>query len=68
MDNIYFELLKVNNQDISNRQHVQSILKKQTDLKAGICPRRGGKLIGRTDKYGLFYGRENYVTLFVYYF
>ena len=27
MDNIYFELLKVNNQDISNRQHVQSILK-----------------------------------------
>lgn len=60
MDNIYFELLKANNQDISNSQHVQSILKTQSDLKAGICPRCGGKLIEKMGKYDLFYGCENY--------
>lgn len=46
--------------DITNREHVKNIRNTQKDLKNGICPRCGGKLVERNGKYGKFYGCSSY--------
>lgn len=38
----------------------QKIAQKNFKLANGICPRCGGKLVGRQGKYGFFYGCSNY--------
>ena len=60
MDEIYNELLKINNTEISNKEHIENIKKTQVEIKQGICPRCGGKLVERNGQYGTFYGCSNY--------
>jgi len=60
MDDIYKTLIEAGNHNISNREHVKNIAQTQIDLKKGICPRCGGKLILKKGQYGEFYGCENY--------
>lgn len=49
---------------VSDRQHVKSLRTAAREVNAtinsGICPKCGGHLIGRTGKYGTFYGCSNY--------
>lgn len=59
MDEIYNKLLAANNQ-MKNKTHVQNIRQTQAELREGICPRCGGKLIEREGKYGKFFGCSNY--------
>ncbi|MBO5888960.1 MAG: NERD domain-containing protein [Clostridia bacterium] len=59
MDIIYNKLLSASSK-ITNSQHIQSIKNTQTELKLGICPRCGGKLVEREGKYGVFIGCSNY--------
>lgn len=59
MDDIYNKLINAQS-NISNKEHVNNIRKTQEDLKEGICPRCGGKLVERNGKYGNFYGCSNY--------
>ena len=59
MDSIYNKLLSANNQ-MKNKEHVQNIRQTQAELREGICPRCGGKLIEREGKYGKFLGCANY--------
>lgn len=60
MDEIYNELLKINNTQISKKEHIENIKKTQEEIRQGICPRCGGKLIERNSQYGKFYGCSNY--------
>ena len=60
MEHIYLTLLNSANKDITNREHVKNIKQTQKELKEGICPRCGGKLVEKTGKYGVFYGCDNY--------
>lgn len=60
MDYIYSTLSKSSNKSITNKDHVKNIMQTQKELRAGICPRCGGKLIEKSGKYGSFYGCENY--------
>ncbi len=59
MDAIYNKLLSANIQ-MKNKEHVQNIRQTQAELREGICPRCGGKLIEREGKYGKFLGCSNY--------
>ena len=59
MDLIYSKLLEANNQ-MKNKEHVQNIRQTQAELREGICPRCGGKLVEREGKYGKFFGCSNY--------
>lgn len=59
MDNIKTTLLN-NASDMSNREHVKNIKKTQKELKEGICPRCGGKLVEKEGQYGKFWGCSNY--------
>ena len=59
MDEIYNKLLTANNQ-MKNKEHVQNIRQTQAELREGICPRCGGKLVEREGKYGKFFGCSNY--------
>ena len=59
MDEIYNKLLVANNQ-MKNKEHVQNIRQTQAELREGICPRCGGKLVEREGKYGKFLGCSNY--------
>ena len=59
MDKIYDSILRSVG-DITNREHVKNIRNTQKDLKNGICPRCGGKLVERNGKYGKFYGCSSY--------
>ena len=49
---------------VSDRQHVKNLRTAAREVNAtinsGICPKRGGHLIGRNGKYGTFYGCSNY--------
>ena len=60
IENIYVKLINSSNKNISNRQHVKNIRNTQRELKEGLCPRCGGKLISKSGKYGPFFGCENY--------
>lgn len=46
--------------NLTEREHVKSIKKMQNDIREGICPRCGGKLVLRKGKNGDFYGCSNY--------
>lgn len=59
MDKIYNKLLSANNQ-MKNKEHVKNIRQTQAELREGICPRCGGKLVEREGKYGKFFGCSNY--------
>jgi len=59
MDRIYEKLISANNK-MTNREHVKNIKQTQQELKQGICPRCGNKLVEREGQYGKFYGCSNY--------
>jgi hypothetical protein len=59
MDDIYNKLVRANN-PMKNIEHIQNIRKNQVQLRNGICPRCGGKLVGRNGRYGKFFGCSNY--------
>ena len=59
MKKIYCQLIE-SKEDISNRKHLKNIKKTQKQLKKGICPRCGNKLIERQSIYGNFLGCSNY--------
>lgn len=60
MDKIFNILVNEHQKDISTREHVRNIRATQKELKEGVCPRCGGKLIEKKGKYGSFYGCANY--------
>lgn len=55
-----YEALNLSRAKITRQEHVDNILKQRYDLKHGICPRCGGKLVLRNGKYGEFWGCSNY--------
>lgn len=59
MDIIYNKLLNASS-GITNSQHLKNIKNTQSELRLGICPRCGGKLVEREGKYGVFMGCSNY--------
>ncbi len=59
MDQIYAKLIEANNK-MKNREHVKNIKHTQQELKQGICPRCGNKLVEREGQYGKFYGCSDY--------
>ncbi|MBR6410316.1 MAG: NERD domain-containing protein [Clostridia bacterium] len=59
MNLIYNKLLNSASK-ITNEEHVQNIRRTQDELKEGICPRCGGKLVERNGRYGKFFGCSNY--------
>lgn len=59
MDHIYKKLLLAN-ANLSKKEHLENINKTQEELRSGICPRCGGKLVKKSGKYGEFYGCSNY--------
>lgn len=44
----------------NRKAHVEAIHAKQNAIKAGVCPRCGGQLVERNDRYGKFMGCSNY--------
>lgn len=63
MEYYYKRILELkNNKTISKKEHIKNIHKMQTQLKQGICPRCGGKLVLRNGKYSQFYGCSNFPT------
>ena len=58
------ELKEIRLAYIKKQEHVDNVKKKILErdekIKAGTCPRCGGKLTLRTGKYGQFYGCSNY--------
>lgn len=60
INEIYEKLEDINNNQISNREHINNIHKMKSDIKQRICPRCNGNLVERSGKYGLFYGCSNY--------
>ncbi len=59
MDEIYNKFLS-SRADLTNKEHVKNVKQSQKNLRQGICPRCGGKLVERNGKYGKFYGCSNY--------
>lgn len=59
MDEIYNKLLAAGS-DITTKEHVRNVKQTQEEIKRGICPRCGGKLIERKGTYGRFFGCSNY--------
>lgn len=59
MDEIYNTLQKAHTK-MSNKEHLNNIKQTQNELKSGICPRCGNKLVERNGQYGKFYGCSNY--------
>ncbi len=59
MDEIY-TLIQEAQIKMSNRIHVENIHKTQDEIKEGICPRCGAKLVERKGKSGTFIGCSNY--------
>lgn len=60
IEKIYNLLIRIKNNQISDSEHVENIKKTQDEIKSGICPRCGGKLVRRNGTYGPFYGCSNY--------
>lgn len=44
----------------SEAEHIAEILEKRDEIRRGICPRCGGRLVVRSGKYGPFFGCSNY--------
>ena len=59
MDYIYNKLL-TSAKKMSNKDHVRNIKQTQNELKEGICPRCGSKLVLRNGKHGEFWGCSGY--------
>lgn len=59
MNEIYNKLINVSSK-MTNKEHVNNIRQTQSELKEGICPRCGGKLVERNGQYGKFMGCSNY--------
>ena len=59
MQTIY-NLLLENKSNISTSQHIKNINTQQQNLREGVCPRCGGKLVHRVGKHGDFWGCSNY--------
>lgn len=59
INEIYNKLINVSSK-MTNKEHVNNIRQTQSELKEGICPRCGGKLVERNGQYGKFMGRSNY--------
>lgn len=59
MNEIYNKLINVSSK-MTNKEHVNNIRQAQSELKEGICPRCGGKLVERNGQYGKFMGCSNY--------
>ena len=62
---IYEKLLSLNVDNKENRKtHIKAIkdniLEKENSIRNNICPKCGGKLVGRSSKYGDFTGCSNY--------
>jgi hypothetical protein len=55
-----YDALAASKLEISTKEHVQNVKAMQEDLKRGICPRCGGRLVLRQGKYGEFWGCSNY--------
>ncbi len=45
---------------VTTDQHIENIHKMREDLKLGVCPRCGSKLVLRNGKNGMFYGCSSY--------
>lgn len=61
MKTFYNKLIEIESQcELSEYQHIKNIEKMQNDIREGICPRCGGKLVLRNGKNGEFYGCSNY--------
>lgn len=58
--NIIYKKLLIASSKITNKQHLKNIKNTQSELKLGICPRCGGRLVERKGKYGVFMGCSNY--------
>ncbi len=58
----YYERLSAlkGNSTITQKEHIEHIHKMQDDIKKGVCPRCGGKLVIRNGKNGQFLGCSNY--------
>ena len=59
MDEIYNKLLEINSK-ITNKEHIQNIIKTKNEIAQNICPRCGGRLVLRNGKNGVFYGCSNF--------
>lgn len=59
MNEIYNKLINASAK-MTNKEHVNNIRQTQSELKEGICPRCGGKLVERNGQYGKFMGCSNY--------
>ena len=57
---ITYDLLLANKSKISTREHVRNIHVQQQEIRDGICPRCGGKLVLKNGQYGDFFGCSNY--------
>lgn len=58
---LYNDLLKYKeNCTITTQEHIKNIEKMQNEIKEGVCPRCGAKLVERNSKRGLFLGCSNY--------
>lgn len=55
-----YNLLLASKKEISTKEHVENVRAQQWNVKHGICPRCGGKLVLRNGKYGEFCGCSNY--------
>lgn len=59
-------ILEKNNirESVNDRQHVKNVRavarEVNASIKAGICPKCGGRLVERRGRYGMFYGCSNY--------
>lgn len=61
MEDYYNKLLDLKyNYSISREEHIENIHRMQKELKQGICPRCGCKLVLRNGKNGKFYGCSGY--------
>lgn len=61
MKNFYGKLIALQSENtVKTDQHIENIHKMQEDLRRGICPRCGSKLLLRNGKNGMFYGCSSY--------
>ncbi len=61
MKNFYGKLIALQSENtVTTDQHIENIHKMQEDLRRGICPRCGSKLLLRNGKNGMFYGCSSY--------
>lgn len=61
MKKCYNKLIKLKeNSGVTIEEHIENVNKMQKDIKNGICPRCGGKLVLRKGENGDFYGCANF--------